>query len=53
MRFEGVVEYFLPIFDLENTILGLFPEFSSPGSGTGDQISKVILIPQNISRDRK
>ena len=25
MRFEGVFECFLPIFDLENTILGLFP----------------------------
>ena len=50
MCFEGVFECFLPMFDLENTILGLFPEFSSPGrvQGSGGQISKVSLIPRIV-----
>ena len=50
MRSEGLFECFLPIFELENTILGLFPVFSSlsPGTGSGGQISKVILISQIV-----
>ena len=35
MRSERLFECFLFIFDLENTILGLFPTFSTSDPGTG------------------
>ena len=52
MRFEGVFECFLSIFDLENMILGLFPTFSTsdPGTGVrGSNFKSHSNIPKPIS----
>ena len=52
MRFEGVFECFLPIFDLENTILGLFPGVFKSRSGTrvrGSNFKSQPDIPNCIS----
>ena len=52
MRFEGVFECFLPIFDLENTILGLFPGVFKSRFGyrvRGSNFKSHSYIPNCIS----